>query len=161
MLRARPRTARHSKPPSLLQIPANSTRPCIAAAHRMPPRSSAPADAIRGPPCVAGECADPHRTNTQYKFLRPDTDAEVLAKYGWAPWSCVCKEADCQRKAGWKAPAKTPGRQGKRPASDEDRLPDEPPRAQGFPVHKIEKSPRPAIFNEIYEIWASRCAFDG
>ena len=52
-----------------------------------------------------------------------------------------------QRKAGWKAPAKTPGRQGKRPASDEDRLPDEPPRAQGFPVHKIEKSPRPAIFN--------------
>ena len=110
------------------------------------------------PVWLASVLTVPHRTNTQYKFLRPDTDAEVLAKYGWAPWSCVCKEADCQRKAGWKAPAKTPGRQGKRPASDEDGLPDEPPRAQGFPVHKIEKSPRPAIFNEIYEIWASRCA---
>ena len=102
---------------------------------------------------MARECADPHRANTQYKFLRPDADAEVLAKYGWAPWSCVCKEADCQRKAGWKAPAKRPGRQGKRPASDDAT---EPACTQGFPLPKMDKTPRPPIFHEIYEIWACR-----
>ena len=47
----------------------------------------------RGPPCVAALCDDPQRANTQYKFLRPDEDAEVIDKYGWQAWSCVCKEA--------------------------------------------------------------------
>jgi hypothetical protein len=64
--------------------------------------SQPPQGVRRGPPCVAALCADPNRTNTQYKFLRPDDDADVIAKHGWEAWQCVCKAPDCQRKAGWK-----------------------------------------------------------
>jgi len=58
-------------------------RPIPAAAQMA---RATPPDGVRlvrlGPPCVAALCSDPNRTNTQFKFVRPDDDEAVIVKYG-------------------------------------------------------------------------------
>ena len=84
------------------------------------------------------KCSDPNGTSTQFRFLRPDKDAEAIADNGYDAWSCVCKEADCWRVVGWKGEKGKPGRK---------RLePEEPVILEGIPLGKArrtESGPRP------------------